>query len=133
MLRRVGGVALVSWMVVEVTWSATLGYTTIIIYEDGEFIGPQWMAIYTALFATGALTGVVAAILTFIGSRVAPPIFLMAGTLSLLSIIPGYTFSWTGFSGFGTAFFVGFVLTPSIIATTILSTTAVVLLRSSRR
>ncbi|MCH7553892.1 MAG: hypothetical protein IIC82_07850 [Chloroflexi bacterium] len=101
-------------------WAVALGVATHIIYEDGEFIGPQWMAIYTALVAASALIALLAVVMASLGRyRLSAGGFVLISVLLIGAGVPGYTFSWTGFSGFEVRAFLYAVLTPLLLLITL--------------
>ena len=131
-LRNAGAIFGVFWGLAALAWGSFLVYVTLIIKIDREFSGVQWMEMYTGVFIVASAVSIIAGILLLWKPRASIVAFFMASAVSLLAILPGYAFSWTGFSGFGTTFFLAFVMAPSVFFAGIFSTLGV-LLHLSRR
>ena len=118
--------------VLGLIWGGVLIFVTWVIYDDGEFTDPHWIAVHTGLVISGSVLGSLGLIVLLLKRiRLSAFLLLSAAFLVLGAIAPGYAFAWTGFSGFGTTFFGIFILLPSLLLSALLLTSGLLLLRGA--
>jgi hypothetical protein len=109
---------------------ALLVFITKVIYDDGEFSGPGFMASNTAMVLLGSVVALAAALLHSklkAGQRAS--LLTFAAVLFLGALGPGVAFSYVGLPGFGGWFFLAFILFLNLLLATVSLIGAVLLLR----
>ena len=99
-----------------VLYSAVLVFVTKVVYEDGEFSEAWYLALFAGLIVGATVVALTSAVLLKRMRRIQTRIVLgTVLTVYLGALIPGFAFSYTGFSGFGTFFFLASVLAPTAV------------------
>ena len=116
-----------------VVYSAVLVFVTKVVYDDGEFSEAWYLALFTGLIS-GATVAALASAIMLRRMRHTQRLVLLSAVLTVYlgALIPGFAFSYTGFSGFGTFFFLVFVLAPTAVLSALTLTALAFTVRGNR-
>ena len=104
--------------IIGLIWGLLMVLVTRTIYIDGEYGGEGYMAANTALVLVGSLSMISGAFALNNKHRSASTTLLLVAMLAFLfGIVPGLAFSYIGFPGFGSKYFVITILAPAVVLT----------------